>query len=291
MKPTSSNDPGLTATGPVTRNYRPGPPLSSLVDQFWYYHCRGEVRPTAKERLLPTGRLELVINLHEDRVLTYDPDCLERCRPLPGSLMIGPHSRYFVLDTSAESHVIGIRFTSGGAFPFLAPPAGELRDRQVGLDALWGAAETTLLREQLLAAPSVETMFAVLERALLRRLRRELEPHGAVSEALRCLDCAPRLSTIASVSERIGLSPRRFIELFTAQVGLTPKLYCRVQRFQRAVQAVWQRRQVDWATVALDCGYYDQAHFIRDFRAFSGLSPGAFLGLQSDFQNHVGIPE
>jgi AraC-like DNA-binding protein len=288
VKPISSDEAALIETGPVARHYRPGPPLSSLVDQFWYYY--GHTRPHSRERLLPTGTLELVVNLREDRVLTYDPDQLERCLPLPGSLVIGAYSRYFVLDTSAVSNVIGIHFKPGGAFAFLAPPAGELRDQHVGLEALWGVRETALLREQLLEAPSAEAKFAVLERALLRRLR-QATPHGAVDLALRRLERAPQLRTLAQVSGSIGLSPRRFIELFTAQVGLTPKLYCRIQRFQRALEAAARPAPVNWTAVALDCGYYDQAHFIRDFRAFSGLSPTAFLGTRRDYPNHVAMPD
>jgi AraC-like DNA-binding protein len=290
VKPTSSGEPA--EPGLIARHYRPGPPLAALVDLFWYY--RGLARPHGKERLLPTGTQELVINLRENRIRTYDADRLDLLRELPGSVMSGPHSRYFVLDTRDESDVIGVHFKPGGAFPFLRPPAGELRDRQVGLEALWGETENALLRERLLQASGADAKFAVLEQALLRQLRHAPERHGAVAQALRCLDQAPRLRTIAEVSAGIGLSSRRFIELFTAQVGLTPKLYCRVRRFQRVLQAVWHKRRVDWSAVALDCGYYDQAHFIRDFRAFSGLNPSAFLDLRGDchdYLNHVGIPD
>jgi AraC-like DNA-binding protein len=79
------------------------------------------------------------------------------------------------------------------------------------------------------------------------------------------------------VSRRVGLSRRTFIRRFTDEVGLTPKLFWRIQRFQEALRLVRTGRRPAWADVALDCGYYDQAHFIRDFRAFSGLTPPAFL--------------
>ncbi len=89
------------------------------------------------------------------------------------------------------------------------------------------------------------------------------------------------------LTERLGLSPKRFIQLFSQQVGLTPKVYCRVQRFQRVLQTVQLQQQVDWADVAAGCGYYDQAHFIRDFRAFSGFNPSAYLSLRGENLNHV----
>ena len=273
----------------IARHYRPAAPLSNFVDLFWYY--AGHVREHSKERLLPTGTIELVINLHEDEVRTYDPDNTDICHRTPGSVVIGAHSRYFVLDTSEQSNVIGIHFKPGGAFPFLKPPVGEFRDMHVALDAVWGAGGGAALREQLLQVPTPEDKFAVLESTLLSRISHYPEPHAAVAHAVKCFDGAPQVQTITSLTERIGLSPKRFIQLFTEQVGLTPKLYCRVQRFQRVVQSVWQQRQVDWAGVAADCGYYDQAHFIRDFRAFSGLNPSAYLSLRGEFLNHVPLKD
>lgn len=273
---------------PVARHHRPAAPLSAYVDLIWYY--RGFSRGHAKERLLPTGVAELVINLHEDEVRTYDPDNLDRCIRHPGSVVVGVHTRYFVLDTEEQINVIGVHFRPGGAFPFLAPPAHELRDEHVDLEAIWGL-EARRLRERLLAAPAPEDKFALLEQALLARLGRSAEPHAAVLHALRCIDQAPHLQTIAGLTERLGLRPKRFIQLFAEQVGLTPKVYCRIQRFQRVIAQVGRQRQVDWAGVAAGCGYYDQAHFIRDFRAFSGLNPGTYLGLRGDYQNHVPIPD
>jgi AraC-like DNA-binding protein len=273
---------------PVARHYRPPAPLSAYVDLIWYY--TGFARGHTRERLLPTGTSELVINLHEDEVRTYDPDNLGRCIRHPGSVVVGIHNRYFVLDTAEQVNVIGVHFKPGGAFPFLAPPADEFRNSHVDLEAIWGL-ETRQLREQLLAAATPDGKFAILEKTLLVRLRRAPEPHAAVLHALHCIDGAPHLHTIGRLTERLGLRPKRFIQLFTQQVGLTPKLYCRVQRFQRAIQGVQRQQRVDWAGVAAACGYYDQAHFIRDFRAFSGLNPNAYLGQRGEWLNHVPIPD
>jgi AraC-like DNA-binding protein len=268
----------------TARHYRPPAPLSAYVDLFWYY--AGFQRPHARERLLPTGTIELVINLHEDEVRTYDTEDSGICLRNAGSVVVGAHSRHFVLDTAEQNDVIGIHFRPGGAYPFLAPPADGFSNAHVDLEALWGL-RTRELRERLLAAVTPEEKFALLEQALLERLGRGPQPHPAVLHALRCIDGAPQLQTIARLTERLGLSPKRLIRLFGQQVGLTPKVYCRVQRFQRVIQSVQRQQRVDWAGVAAACGYYDQAHFIRDFRAFSGLNPGAYLGQRGEYLNHV----
>src|SRR5262249_843306 len=111
--------------------------------------------------------------------------------------------------------------------------------------------------------------------------------HPAVAHALRVFGRSPRAASIADVTAAIGLSPKRFIERFKTEVGLTPKAFCRVRRFQQALGALNAGADVDWACVALSAGYYDQAHFIHDFRAFSGLTPTMYLASRTEFRNHV----
>jgi AraC-like DNA-binding protein len=112
--------------------------------------------------------------------------------------------------------------------------------------------------------------------------------HPAVGFALRELHHAPG-RTIGQVREQTGVSERRFIELFHRQVGLTPKLYARVRRFQTAIRRIRTGCPVDWTDVALGCGYFDQAHLIHDFRAISGLKPGEYAALRTEHLNHVPI--
>jgi transcriptional regulator GlxA family with amidase domain len=94
---------------------------------------------------------------------------------------------------------------------------------------------------------------------------------------------------VRDVARRVGLSQRRFIQVFAAEVGLTPKLYARVKRFQRARALVRGTAPPDWAQLAVECGYFDQAHLIRDFRAFAGLTPEEYLRHRSEYvlHNHV----
>jgi transcriptional regulator GlxA family with amidase domain len=91
------------------------------------------------------------------------------------------------------------------------------------------------------------------------------------------------------VARDAGLSRRRFAQLFREQVGLTPKLYCRLRRFQQVVRRIASGTPVDWAEVALEGGFCDQSHMGNEFRGFSGLSPGAFLAGERPFQNHVAL--
>ena len=180
----------------------------------------------------------------------------------------------------------GVAFKPGGTVPFMRMPAHEASDADVPLESLWGRRRPTALRERLLESDSIDATLDALE-AVLHEMWRPPGLHPAVNFALAAFDRAPSTTTIAAVTDAIGLSAKRFIERFKIEVGLTPKRYCRVRRFQRALALANRGRRVDWTGVALDCGYFDQAHFIHDFRSFAGLTPTEYLAARTSFQNHV----
>lgn len=268
----------------VYLSHVPEHPLSDFVHQLWLY--QGYSQPHAKERILPTGEMQLVINLAEDRSSIYDRDDPDRCQTFPGAVVSGAHSQYIVIGTAMQSYVIGVAFKPGGAFPFLRVPAGELRDTTVSLDTLWGSLAIDL-RSQLLEAPTHAMRFAILEQALSSELARASDRHRAVAFALHRLMRAPQMTTIATVTGQVGLSPKRFIQIFRDETGFTPKVFCRIRRFQQALDRMERRKNVEWAQVALDSGYFDQAHFIHDFRAFSGINPTSYLAHRTPHRNHV----
>jgi transcriptional regulator GlxA family with amidase domain len=159
----------------------------------------------------------------------------------------------------------------------------------VGLDALWGRSAAGEMRERLLVAATPEAKVRVLEQALLAAAGGAPERHPAVAFALNAFHSAAETQKIGAVAEQIGLSPRRFIEVFRREVGLSPKLFCRVRRFQKVLRMISAGRVLDWAEIAVTCGYFDQAHFIHDFRAFSGINPSSYLADYIEHLNHVPI--
>ncbi len=129
------------------------------------------------------------------------------------------------------------------------------------------------LRERLCEAKTPSERFELLERGLMAHLFRPLEPHHAVRFALDTFGHADSGLAVRDVARGAGLSQRRFIQLFTREVGISPKLFCRVRRFRQALETVRKAAAPDWGRVAVDCGYYDQSHLIHEFRSFSSLSP------------------
>jgi AraC-like DNA-binding protein len=227
--------------------------------------------PHRQERILPTGESALIIDLGERG----------------GAGISGPQSESFVIDVASQFAVAGVQFTPGGAFVFFDPPQQEIANRHVALDALWGGLAATL-REQVLAAGSPAERLDAIERVLLTRLTCGRLPHPAVLYAVQQFDRRTH-ATVANVVHGIGLSHRRFLDLFTAQVGLTPKRFARVRRFQRILRRLREGGAVDWVEVALSCGYYDQAHFIKEFAAFSGVNPTTYRAVAGSHVNHLPI--
>jgi AraC-like DNA-binding protein len=250
--------------------HTPAAPLSAFVANLW---SLSDAPSHAKERIVPSGTLELVINLHEDEFRIYDSAESSKFQRFSGAIVSGAYDRFFVIDTAEHASVVGVHFKPSGAWPFVELPPGELARTHVDLETLWGKAAREL-REMLCAAHTPARRFQILETALLARLNRPLKRHTAVHGALAALG---RGTAVRDVVDQVGLSHRRFIEVFSAEVGITPKLFGRIQRFQRAAAIARDQASPDWCHVAAECGYFDQSHLIRDFIAFSGFSPAEFL--------------
>lgn len=266
------------------RRYRPRPPLAAFVGCLWY--SEGAPQTHSKERLLPNGEPAIIFNLRDGPIRLYDSQDLDRCSTYGYAVLSGARSNCFVIDADQQDRVIGVQFRPGGAFPFLRIPLSEAEDTSIALDDVWPK-RAGEVRERLLASHDPQAMLLALEQCLLEQLVRPLELHPAVTFALGQFRSVRHGGRIDAVSEQIGISARRFIELFHRQVGLTPKVFCRVRRFQRVLRAVHGKNEVDWAQVALECGYYDQPHFIHDFRSFSGFTPNAYLAAATRHLNHV----
>jgi AraC-like DNA-binding protein len=262
---------------------KPGPPLSRFVELLWYYEHPPRLHQ--KERLMPDGCISLIINLEEDETRLYDADDLNKLRRLSGCSVSGPHTKSFVIDTDEQTCVIGVSFRPGGAIPFLKLPSDELHNQHVELEDLWGRLASEL-RERALAATSSAAKLRVVELALLERAAGRFEGQPVVEYAVENFLARPATSRISEVADKTGLSSRRFIELFKQHIGMTPKLFCRVRRFQAVLKSITSGQLMNWSGTALDCGYFDQAHFIHDFRAFSGINPAKYLAGYNDFPRH-----
>lgn len=214
-----------------------------------------------KVDLLPDGSASLAVRIAGDGA------CDANVR--------GPRTRAHYKVAPALPLIVRVVFKPGGAYPFFGVPMDILADAMIPLDRLWGD-RSEAMREDLLAAHAHgRSVTAVLSHHLVARMRtRPFEPSSALA-ARAAVGLLSRGESLDSVADAVGLSERHLRRAFRATVGLGPKTFARIARFQRAL-ALGRRHPGRWADVARRAGYFDQSHLTADFRELA-LAPPASL--------------
>lgn len=159
----------------------------------------------------------------------------------------------------------------------------DLEDACVNLTDLWGA-DATLLRERLIATPARPRRIDIVEDFLLARMR---PVSHTLTPVLHTAEHQPSLR-VSEAAELTGLSPKRLIATFRNEIGLTPKAYLRVRRLQAALRLL-DSGSGDGAHVAAALGYFDQPHFVREFRGFTSITPTQYAQRRSALPSHIGL--
>ncbi len=261
-------------------NQPPAPILRPWVRSIWY--CRAPGIPHARERVLPNGCIQIVLNLSRDFLTDCGTDGAGHARFAP-AIAVGPSPRCAFVDTADMEELAGIVIRPGGFSVLFGERADLLYQRSIALDDL---CRTRRLIEALREAPSPAQKIATLNSFLRRLLGPVTHRSGTVD---RAIDLFRRSASVAQCARSIGISERRLSQVFREEVGVAPKLWCRLRRFQTAAHAIHQGVDIPWADLALDCGYYDQSHFANDFRAFSGIDPTTYSLRRGVWQNHVPV--
>ncbi|MBO9606149.1 MAG: helix-turn-helix transcriptional regulator [Paenibacillaceae bacterium] len=279
---------------------KPGHGLARWIDKLWI--CEDYHPSHRLEFKLPDASLAWIMNLKEDRIRVYESNRMDRHRNLPGSIIAGPQSSYCYLDTVCQESCMGIQFKPGGALPFLGNWIGTLKDVDMPLeDGLGRSSHVADLRERLQETSVAEERFQLIEQYLLRCLEKKMmvpQGHPAVAYALQLFERFPATApSIAEIADMANLSPERFIRVFKEEVGLTPKNYGSIVRFQLAFRRIRQERVNPSIDMALSSGYYDQSHMYREFHKYANMTPAELFRKQDIIENHVplsnpdGIPQ
>lgn len=247
------------------------PSLRPFVRCIWSLRTQGN---GAAERVLPDGCCEIVLH-RSDPFRRLGPGLPDMGVVQPFALVVGPSDGHLFIHDTGDVDLIGVRFEPTGLRALLGVAMHELRGRHLDLDdvdrplarRLWHA-----VRRQ-----GFELAVARLERTLEERLPVRFDQ--GVVEACRLLseDAFP----IEATARAIAVGTRQLERQFRDAVGLSPKRFASLMRFQRVVQRIDRARPLDWGGLAIDAGYYDQSHLIREFRRFAGQSPDAYLREQT----------
>lgn len=270
----------------ILRTHIPEPPLDRFVAGFVYYE--GYRPDHLIDRFLPDGNVELIIDLGEEPKYVYDNETLRKIQTCRRVWASGVRSEPISIFSGNGAAMLIVNFRKGAAHPFFPVPMDEVADRVVGADLLWGGLFEEL-RERLLAADGIKRRFRIAEQFLLANFRSKLEINPCVEYAVGRIKDEPAGINLGRLNREIGYSQKHFISMFKKQVGLTPKKYLRINRFQKALGEIERSGKIDWARIAQKCGFYDQAHFIADFKRFSEFTPEVYLKKKNHLVNYVPV--
>lgn len=243
------------------------PDLAEWVENFWFMRGEGPGAMPDGHRILPDGCMEFVFQLG-DPFRERQADGGWRLQP--HLLLVGQMERRVDIEPSGSIQTIGVHFRPAGVSAFVSGSMSRFTHRIEPLDLTLGVEQVEPLVARLRSAQAPQEQVEVLE-PFLRRLR--LPGDLAMSRAATRLSQPGPPVDLETLAREAGLSERQFRRRFEAAVGLRPKSFARIVRFQRVFEQQQEGSARAWSEVALDCGYYDQAHFNRDFRAFTGVRP------------------
>lgn len=255
------------------RKRRPDPPLGRFVESIWY--ARGTV-PYTREKIAPTGSTVVVIVLGDAIIETADNGEGESIRTEIGFL-VGPHDRPVINEPTGETFAVGVLCTPIGAGTALGLRPAAIRGRVLALDDVWS--DVAGLRARLAAETDPDGFIDVVESHLIDRLEPAPPAIDRAERAVTLLEADPT-RLIADIASDLGISHAHLDREFTAIVGITPRALARLLRMRRLLDQIEVGGDVDWAELAVDLGWYDQAHLIRDFKRHTGVTPTQYIEAQ-----------
>lgn len=254
------------------REFQSSDDLRPFVRCYWVLEDQGDQRPV-KQRVVPDGCMEMIFH-YGDPYLQYLPGGNRVIQPR--CFLFGQITRYIEIEPTGRSGIFSVRFQPEGASPLLRIPPAELEDRAAPLDQIFGDAGKKL-GEDILAAPGTGDRIRIVEEFLY-----SLPVNAAAVDRL-ATDCVNEIirskgqTSIDLLADQLDVKQRQLQRKFSSVIGMSPKQLARAIRFQKTIRSMNSGRFDSLTSLAYENGYYDQSHFIRDFREFTGASPKSFF--------------
>ena len=268
----------------------PGPVQAPYVHSFIYHTDYEPLQE--KERVIPDGSPYLIFALDGHPRRVFDNTTLEPAATLTGAWLSGVQRDFITIEAVADSRMAAIRFRAGAAGAILGNAMQSSLGRIQPLQEL-DEIEVPALLDRLLATSDSDECMDEIREWIAARLTSGARSSAAVTEAVAAIEADPTFAEkgLADLVSASGYSWKQFVHHFKRDVGLTPKAFQRMMRFHEILPRVIRQENISWADISQQCGYYDQSHFIREFRRFSGYNPAEFLRGGTDRTNFLPITE
>lgn len=253
------------------REYTPRPDLLPFVECFWTLQSDSRFF-NQRELVIPGGRAELIFNFG-NAIRWYDSIDSITAIEYAGTHLLGQRNRYFFMEMEGMVDVVAARFRQGGFSSFTRMPVNQFLNRLVPVHDIFGAASVHWT-DQLYAMDGPEAKVKALEALLFSLVNVKHDTYKTL-QLISVVKQQATDNTITSICDQTGIHYKKLERIFSHHTGYNPKNFSRVIRFYRTLKEM-TRRQAPLTQVGLQHGYYDQAHFIRDFKTFTGRAPGQF---------------
>lgn len=262
------------------QEYKPPIELAPWIKLFWVFESRSN--DPVPETVVADGFPELIIHFGSPFA---EVDRAGKILKQPPAVVCGQLTRPLVLHSSLDAGMIGIRFQPSGMAPFLSASMRSLTDARVPAESLF--VDIDQLIEDISESSNDGDRIAACDRFLIRSIDPDRETRS-VRRALETIMLTRGSISVESLATLMGRS-RRGLELaFQKEIGTSPKMYCRITRFRQIFDVMSETGpSANWVGIALDSGFFDQSHLIRDFRRFAGAPPTSFLADQTSFAQSI----
>jgi AraC-like DNA-binding protein len=279
------------------RLHFPRAPLDRHVESITFY--AGFAPPHDREKLIPDGAINIIVDLTDRPKKLYASETSPLAVDFRKSWISGMQRRWIVIEAQPQSSMLVIRFRPGGAYPFVGHDMDALSDRVFPLEEVIRGASSSL-RDRILAAPTPAEKFAAAEAWLLERSgpAPSMNPTAAYLAARLGRPIGMR---VRDAVEETGFTDRHVRNLFQRWIGVSPKQYARISRFQHLLGTLARDGvedpeleapplpSPDWAVVAAEAGYADQSHLTHEFQSFAGTTPANYVAAYGGLTNYLPI--
>lgn len=267
----------LTTRYPVNH-----PLLKNLIKYYWVIKSQSPMN--VNHKLLPVSNIDFILNFSSP-IKYIDVEGKNEIVP-KGFHFNGLREKYHLINQTGMLNIFGVSFFQGGLYPFLKTPLSEFTNRSIEIDWLIKGF-TSSIEQKLSITNSTSEMIGIIEKELVQFIDIELIAKKEIYEVLKVFNTNTENSNINLLCEEYGINQRKLERIFNKYIGVSPKLYSRINRFQKIINQLEKKKEINLTSLAYENAYYDQTHFIKDFKFFTGTTPTQYLNQNSSVKQII----
>ena len=254
----------------------PHPCLDHLIEYYWV-----DKNNSGSFIIFPDGSSSIIFSIGSSFSVLVDDGSK---KTINNDILIGVQKKYFVLNKDINSYLIGVKFKQGEAYHFFKKPMLQFTNKFINLNDVF-TVETSALGEVLVKAENEDEIRKILNYFFFINVESLISESKVVDSVIQKVKVSSAALLIKDLCESENISNKHLISLFNKKVGLSPKLFYRINKFLKVIEILQNETVINWSQIAYECHYYDQAHLINEFKKFSSLSPNEYL----ENENAVGL--